>query len=101
MKTIVVLTDFTNTCQHAAEFAMEIAGEIDAEIILYHSFHIPKLVPEEVTVSPFTEGYSLIEKENLVKLDKLIDELQKKYQAGEKSTALLTTTEQQSSAYKN
>ena len=62
MKTIVVLTDFTNTCQHAAEFAMETAGEVNVEIVLYHSFHIPKLVPKEVTVSPFTEGYSLIEK---------------------------------------
>ena len=79
MKTIVVLTDFTNTSQHAAEFAMEIAGEIDAEIILYHSFHISKLLPEEVTVSPFTESYSLIEKENLIKLDRLIDELQNKF----------------------
>ena len=79
MKTIVVLTDFTNTSQHAAEFAMEIAANINAEIVLYHSFHIPKLIPEEVTVSPNTEDYSLIEKKSLIKLDRLIDELQKKY----------------------
>jgi nucleotide-binding universal stress UspA family protein len=81
MKTIVVLTDFTKTSQHAAEFALEVAGEINAEIILYHSFHIPHLVPEEVTISPFTENYSLIETENVIKLERLIDELQKKYVA--------------------
>ncbi len=44
MKTIAVLTDFSERSAHAAKFALLIAQKIRANVLLYNSFQIPELV---------------------------------------------------------
>ena len=44
MKTIALLTDFSERSTHAAKFALLIAQKIRANVLLYNSFRIPELV---------------------------------------------------------
>lgn len=41
MRTIVVPTDFSETAGNAAEYAMQLAKETNARVILFHAFHVP------------------------------------------------------------
>jgi len=43
MKTIAVLTDFSERSVHAARYALQLAQKIKADILLFHSFLVPDL----------------------------------------------------------
>lgn len=41
MKTILVPTDFSPAANNAARYALALAGSLEAEVILYHTYHLP------------------------------------------------------------
>lgn len=84
MKTILVLTDFSARAEHAAEYAMHIAVKIHAKIILYNSFFVPQIIPVTASAYPYYEDVSIIEKENLLQLEKTAERLKKKFQKANK-----------------
>ncbi|QNK62427.1 universal stress protein [Pedobacter sp. PAMC26386] len=45
MKTITVLTDFSERAENAARYALHLAQHLQANIILYHSFLVPASEP--------------------------------------------------------
>ena len=45
MKTIAVLTDFSDRSEHAARYAMHLAHKIKADILLFNAFLVPADVP--------------------------------------------------------
>lgn len=74
MKTILVATDFSETANNAAEYAIKLAKEINAKVVLLHVYHAsippveaPLLVPSSVELQK--------EKEKL--LQKKADQLKK------------------------
>ena len=78
MKTILVLTDFSKKAEHAAKFAVAVAAEANAEIILYHAFNVPQPAPVfppeplgAIYTPPSFEEYNEIEQESLQQLTKL------------------------------
>ena len=75
MKTILVPTDFSKASKNAAEYAVQLAGNINAKIILFHAFQIP--VPTtEVPVMVITPDE--FEKENEARLKKEVEGLKRK-----------------------
>lgn len=79
MKTILVLTDFSPGAQHAAELALNIASKVHGEIILYHAYYVPPVVPVDTTVYPFYENYSVIENDTLDQLKIFAERLKEKF----------------------
>lgn len=41
MKTILVPTDFSKAAKNAAEYAVKLAEKINAQVLLFHVFHVP------------------------------------------------------------
>lgn len=74
MKTILMLTDFSETANHAVSYLSSIAGQLETKrIILYHSTHIghPDMIMiTDVLVSMPTGRYEIY-KEALTELDKV------------------------------
>lgn len=79
MKTILVLTDFTRKAENAAEFAVQIAAEVNAKVHLYTAFPAPQVFPSDAGVYPFFEDYSEDEKIYNAKLQELAEKLKKSY----------------------
>jgi nucleotide-binding universal stress UspA family protein len=72
MKTILIPTDFSETARNAANYAIEFAKQIGAELFLLHVFHIPIATSEApIMIRSFDE----LEKDNLENLKLLEQEL--------------------------
>lgn len=72
MKTILILTDFSETANHAVSYLSSIAGQMGTErILLYHSTHIDHLDMIMITdvLVPMPSGRYEIYKEALTELD--------------------------------
>jgi len=41
LKTILVLTDFSKTARHAADYALFLAEQLTADILLFNSYYVP------------------------------------------------------------
>ncbi|MFM7217569.1 MAG: universal stress protein, partial [Bacteroidota bacterium] len=52
MKKILVPTDFSNTAEHAARFAMAIAIKTNAEVVLHHAYVLPVYATDVPLVIP-------------------------------------------------
>lgn len=50
MKTILVPTDFSEAANNAAEYAVNLAKEINAEVILMHAYHVPPMTDSMLPV---------------------------------------------------
>ncbi|MCP9753151.1 universal stress protein [Ferruginibacter sp. HRS2-29] len=46
MKKILVLTDFSDPARHAAEYAVSMAADLQAEVTILHVYQIPLLMPD-------------------------------------------------------
>ena len=75
MKRILVLTDFSERSEHAAELAVRIAEKTNSHILLYHAFFVPDLVPTMPGGLPYYEDYSSIQKETTGKLNNFFEKL--------------------------
>jgi len=47
MKTILILTDFSESSTHAAEYALYVAMDVRAKVILYNSYYVQQAAPVE------------------------------------------------------
>lgn len=76
MKTILIPTDFSETAKNAADYAIEFAKHINAQIFLLHVFHIPIATTEApIMIRSFDE----LEKVNMEDLKQLEQELRNKH----------------------
>ncbi len=69
MNTILVPTDFSPTAQNAAEYAIELAKTINAQIILLHVFDVPVVVTDIPVVINNFEEFEQIKKQQLEKYE--------------------------------
>ncbi|HEV7231651.1 MAG TPA: universal stress protein [Bacteroidia bacterium] len=74
-QTLFVPTDFSEAADNSANYAIALAQELKASVILYHAYHIPVPTPEMpiMVISP-----QQLEKDNLQRLDHLRNKLLKK-----------------------
>lgn len=84
MKSILVLTDFSEKAEYAAKMAMQIAARVKAKVQLYTAFHAAQVFPSDAGVYPFFEDYS--EEERLInhKLSELAEVLKNSFQGNKK-----------------
>lgn len=77
MKTILVLTDFSRASKRAADWAIDIAMTLNAEILLLHSYHLPQIIVARVPQKDYLEleaqGSASLEKEMIRLLKKIND----------------------------
>lgn len=76
LNTILAATDFSESADHAVEYAAALAEKAGAALILMHAFHVP-VVASEVPTLMFTLGE--MEKEGMDQLKIIENKLIKKY----------------------
>ncbi|MBA3704819.1 MAG: universal stress protein [Bacteroidetes bacterium] len=79
MKTILIPTDYSPAAMNAADYALDFAKHIDAQVILLHVFHIP-IVTTEVPIAMPT--FDELEKYNLDTLKQWKQELRIRHKSG-------------------
>lgn len=52
-KTILVLTDFTNSALNAADYALFLAVQLKTNILLFHSYYIPATESEYLQITDY------------------------------------------------
>jgi len=57
MKTIAVLTDFSQRSEHAARYALQIAKKIKADVLLFNAFYVPANLPNPAQVGWPVDDY--------------------------------------------
>lgn len=76
MKTILVLTDFSDHARHAAEYALELAKKIKVDLLICNTF----LVPADISMTGFSmwpqEEYGILSDESKRELNLLKKHLQ-------------------------
>ncbi|HEY1038676.1 MAG TPA: universal stress protein [Bacteroidia bacterium] len=72
MKTILVPVDFSETSINAAKYACELAKKLEANIILFHAYHVPVVVGEAPAFIPPLDE---VEKTSLKNLQRLKEDL--------------------------
>ncbi|MFI5137766.1 MAG: universal stress protein [Sphingobacteriales bacterium] len=77
MKTIAVLTDFSARAEHAAEYALNIAKKIKADVLLYNAFLVPESHQNAAKRTWPVEGYDEIKSQTQKKLNTLCRKLEK------------------------
>jgi nucleotide-binding universal stress UspA family protein len=76
MKTILVLTDFSDHAKHAAEYAFKLAKKIKANVLLCNTFLVPAEIPMAgLSVWPQDE-YGILSEGSAAELDQLKEYLQ-------------------------
>src|SRR5471030_2532534 len=82
MQTILVLTDFSEKAKNAAIYALKIAENAHADIILYHSSEEFYSVNAPESGSFVSEDYEIAKKESLKELNKLKDYMATNHEKG-------------------
>ncbi len=77
MRTIAVLTDFSERAEHAARYTLHLAKKIKANILLFNSFMVPSDVPMAAQVAWPTVDYDEVKNDS----EKTLKKLAKKYEA--------------------
>lgn len=78
MRTILVPTDFSSTADKALDYACEINKKLNAEIMLFHSYHVPLIINDAQSVVISDEEQN---KEYVDALVRLKDKYQQQYPA--------------------
>jgi len=76
MKTIAVLTDFSERSEHAARYALHLAQKIKADILLFNAF----LTPSDIPLVAAEVAWPLDYEENLQETEKALQSLGTKLQ---------------------
>jgi len=80
MKTILVLTDFSESSRHAAEYALYIAVDIHAKVLLYNAYYVPQAAPVETGMFQAYYGdYEVYEEESMKRLKAQTEALKSKF----------------------
>lgn len=84
MKTILVLTDFSEKSFNAAEYACHLAIAYNAEVLLFNAFEVPQAIAVEGGVfPPYFDDYTIYEKKSADKLRSMADKLKSKFEVEE------------------
>src|SRR5471030_2961393 len=75
MKTILIATDFSESSMNAGCYAVSLAKQLDAKVILLHIFHIP-IVPSETPI--IIVSYDELEKDNTLRTKTFEEQLKAK-----------------------
>jgi nucleotide-binding universal stress UspA family protein len=75
MKTITVLTDFSERAENAARYALHLAQQLHANITLYHSFLVPAAEPLAGQVYWSMEDFNILQQDSEKQLNLLADRL--------------------------
>jgi nucleotide-binding universal stress UspA family protein len=92
MKTILVLTDFTIRSQYAAEFALEIAKNVKANILLGHAMEIIESAPMAEQLAWPNANHITLKQESLLDLKEMAAGLEKLLSTGSNKTFVPTIT---------
>ncbi|MEJ6980395.1 universal stress protein [Pedobacter sp. P351] len=86
MKTILVLTDFSDRSEHAAEVAWHMALRMEAELLFYNAYYyMPQAEDTYTGVIPVhSRSYAAFEKESLEQLFELTDRLADRFSGDKK-----------------
>jgi len=79
MKTIVVLTDFTEKANHAAEYAFRLAEDLKAQLLLYNTYYLPQAFVAESGAMESDEEHNVYKEQSMQKLSTLAAQLERKY----------------------
>jgi nucleotide-binding universal stress UspA family protein len=77
MKTIAVLIDFSPRANHAARYALQLARQLHANILLYHTFFVPAAEPLSAQIAWPMEDFEEIKTGSEKELQKLAGKLKK------------------------
>jgi nucleotide-binding universal stress UspA family protein len=77
MKTIAVLTDFSPRANNAGRYALQLARQLHANILLYHAFFVPVAEPLSAQVAWPMEDFEEIKTRSEKGLQKLAKKLKK------------------------
>jgi len=81
MKTILVLTDFSKSSKHAAEYAVYIALNIKAKVVLYNSYYVPQVAPVESGMyQAYYADYQVYAEESMARLKVEASALKSKFE---------------------
>jgi len=75
MKTILVLTDFSDEADNAAMYAVGLAMNISADIALCHTFALPERSPAAARIAWSIEDYFSLKQQSLASLSALADRI--------------------------
>ncbi|SDG43294.1 Nucleotide-binding universal stress protein, UspA family [Pedobacter terrae] len=81
MKKILVPVDFSPTAENAANYATDLAYNIGARLELFHVFQLPVVSPVAASLVWPSEEYKQMEDDAKKALEKLLHEVEKKYEA--------------------
>lgn len=76
MKTLLLLTDFSATANHAVAFGYDFAKMLEAEVILCNVVNVPAEIPQYESILLPIEQYSRIEEESIEGLKRLKKQLE-------------------------
>ncbi|MXV16736.1 universal stress protein [Hufsiella ginkgonis] len=80
MKTILVLTDFSERAEHAAAYAWQLAARAGAKLVFYHSFYVPHTLSADSGLYPvYYDEITQFKNESLDKLNALAANLAWQY----------------------
>jgi len=86
MKTIAILTDFSERAENAANYAYRLAQSLQANIILYDSFLVPSANPLAAQIAWPLEDYDQLYKDTENELEVFAGKLRKEFSNGEQFT---------------
>lgn len=79
MKTIAVLTDFSDSSEHAAGYALHLAQKIKADLLLFNACITPASIPLAAAQTGWPDNqYEAMKEDASQKLTKLADKLKRK-----------------------
>lgn len=76
MKTLLLLTDFSATANHAVAFGYEFAKLLGGEVILCNVVNVPAEIPQYETILLPVEHYDQIEEQSVTELKRLKKQLE-------------------------
>jgi len=71
MKTLLLLTDFSPTANHAVSYGYDFGKLLEAEVILCHVVNVPAEIPQYETILLPFGNYDLVEEESIEELKRL------------------------------
>lgn len=77
MKTIAVMTDFSERANNAAKYALGLAQHLHANVLLYNSFVVPSAEPLGLQVAWSLESFNELQADSEKELHLLADQLRK------------------------
>lgn len=79
MKTILLLTDFSEKSQNAAEFAWQLASNVNANLIFYNAYYVPQGTVFAGIYTSYYSDFTGFKKESMKKLKFQAEKVKEKF----------------------